>query len=539
MDFIKPKSQTNNQQPQNVGNFSFPNHSPQNYYGQNFQQIDNQSQQYSLNNNPNQISQYNQNQQNYNNQQQFNQYNPYIQPQNNIQPQSNIQPQNNSENIQSYQENLLKNRTKYNENYNKLNLEQNYNQYQMQNNQYYNPTVNQNYIPNKYDNNYRSQNQFLNNYRQDRLDFENNNYINDNNYQNYYQNDLNLPSKYFDPYNNSYLQNNNMDYQQQYNRPIYLDNYNNYNDQMQYGYEEFSNINQFHNNYQNMNFNNVNYAPSSSNNYNPYRIDNTYKKRLKEASIIPKEIGREIKSEKLRVFLLFVVGLVGILTTSLMLAVYYKTDDSISKFIGLKKEQVMYPFFSILLLIISVGFFGISLTDFTLLFSNVKKYERDLLMGNESIPYFITRNYKALISRSIYINWICFSTYIFGSIVLGILYTLQTQAGKTAYVLFWTIGTLKTLESEITVNIIVLLVALLVHVVNIISTRNRKNNIISYYGYEIIPEQEIKNIKKRANKICIIIFCIVILLLLFVILIPWLIIRRKKGQSLKPWKFGQ
>ncbi|ASP28511.1 hypothetical protein SCORR_v1c07390 [Spiroplasma corruscae] len=528
-DFFKPNNQNNQQNIPVAGNFVAPN---QNMQAPNYNQLP--SNQYNTNQ---PLPIYNQQQ-----------YNQYQQPQYNNQYQPPQQVD-----IQSYQQNLINSiKPRYNniQEFNNLEPQSNYSNGGYQPNNYFNQGYGQgagNYNHQEHQfNNYGVQ---YNNQNHDIFNYENNLYnrnnepLNQNHYnqnyvnQNYVNQNEIRNDKYFKSFNNYPNQ---QSYNDQAIREMYLDPNSYYNNRMHSGYEEFSNGNQFYNNGNNYSYNqNYNYANASANNYNSYKKDNSYKKRLKEASIIPKEIGREIRSEKLRVFILFMVGSIGIIITSLMLAIYYKTDENISKFIGVQKEKVMYPFFSILLLIISVGFFGVSLTDFTLLFSNVRKYERDLIMGNESIPYFITRNYKALISRAIYINWICFSTYIFGSIILGILYSLQSQAGKTAYILFWDIGTLKTLQSEITVNIIILLVALLVHVFNIITTRNRKNNIISYYGYEIIPEQEIKNIKKRANKICIIIFCVVMLLLLFLILIPWLIIRRKRGQSLKPWKFNQ
>lgn len=376
VDFFKPNSVQNNQQNfQNVGDFGVPNQAPQ-QYNQNPQQ------QYGL-------APQNQSQQQYNG---YQSYNP-LQQQINNQPQNMSQQNSQVNDIQTYQQNLINN--------NRLRNNQ-YHQFENQQIQNYNP--NQNYIqqsgyyPEQY-NNYQNNRINPANYRQDYLDFERRN-VNDN-YQNYYQNEASYPRKYFDPYNHNYLSNG---YVNENSKPVNFDNYNGFNNQMQYGYNEFSNINQFHNG-QNMYYNsNQNYANATANNYNPYKEQNSYKKRFREANIIPREIGKEIKSEKLRVFLLFAVGLAGIIMTSLMLAVYYKTDDTITKYIGLKKEDVMYPFFSILLLIISLGFFGISLADFTLLFSNVKRYERDLMMGNESIPYFITRNYKSLISRSIYIN---------------------------------------------------------------------------------------------------------------------------------------
>ncbi|WP_339021528.1 MSC_0882 family membrane protein [Spiroplasma endosymbiont of Atherix ibis] len=373
-------------------------------------------------------------------------------------------------------------------------------------------------------NNYNNYpNQYNNNLKQEYLDFENNSRIDYGNFrdENQYNRMVYSPNNHM----------NNIQRNKNYNRPLY-ENYNVPNNNMHYGYNDFSNNNQFYNQNSPYGYNpEIDYAPVSSNNYNPYD-KSTYTQRYKSARMMPKEIGKEVRSEKLRIFLIFLIGLVGIVTSSIMLAIFYKAGNN-GTYIGVKRDQVMYPFFSILLLIFSLGFFAISLTDFGFIFSNVKKYSRDLYYGKESVPYFITRNYRSLISRAVYLNWIAFCIYIFGAISLGIMYGLQSQV-ETFYFLFWKIQ-LKSLNSEIQTNIIVLFVTLTIHILNIVTTRTRKNNIIGYYGYEIIPQQEIKEIRKRANKICMIIFFITLAIILFLIVIPWLIIRKKRGLSLKPW----
>ncbi len=387
----------------------------------------------------------------------------------------------------------------------------------------YQPTQMQSYV------NY--QNQYSNNLKQERLDFENMSRINYGNYR-----DENQYNRMVYPPNN---QINNVQRNEIYNNKPLYENYHMPNNNMQYGYNDFSNNNQFYNPNPNPNFGynpEVDYAPVSSNNYNPYE-HNSYGERMKKANIIPKEIAREIRSEKLRIFLIFLIGVVGIITTSIMLAIYYKAGDD-GTYMGVERGKVMYPFFSITLLIVSAGFFITSLTDFAFIYSNVKKYEKDLLFGKELVPYFITRNYRTLISRGVYLNWVSFCIYIFGAISLAIMYGLQSKylnGNPDIYFLFWKVGRLKSLDSEIKTNIVILFITLIVHVLNIVTTRTRKNNLIGYYGYEIIPQQEIKEIRKKANKVCMIIFFTSMAILLFLIVIPWLIIRKKRGLSLKPW----
>jgi magnesium-transporting ATPase (P-type) len=160
------------------------------------------------------------------------------------------------------------------------------------------------------------------------------------------------------------------------------------------------------------------------------------------------------------------------------------------------------------------------------------------MAGKETIPYFITRNYKNIISRGVYITWVCFATYIIGAISLGILYGLQGlyEGGNDKfYFLFWKMGQLKSFKSEITINIVVLILTLGTHITNIVWSRSRKNNVIGYYGSSILPSEEERAIKKRANKICLIILCVVLAIVLFAIVIPWIILRRRRGQSVMPF----
>jgi hypothetical protein len=239
------------------------------------------------------------------------------------------------------------------------------------------------------------------------------------------------------------------------------------------------------------------------------------------------------------------LGVVGVVLTSILIAGYYtlvgihdETARNTASFAGFKLNAIPYPLVSIFFLIVALFCFFLGVTDYSLLYANVKKYERDLMAGKETIPYFITRNYKNIISRGVYITWVCFATYIIGAISLGILYGLQGlyEGGNDKfYFLFWKMGQLKSFKSEITINIVVLILTLGTHITNIVWSRSRKNNVIGYYGSSILPSEEERAIKKRANKICLIILCVVLAIVLFAIVIPWIILRRRRGQSVMPF----
>ncbi|WP_339022416.1 MSC_0882 family membrane protein [Spiroplasma endosymbiont of Crioceris asparagi] len=268
-------------------------------------------------------------------------------------------------------------------------------------------------------------------------------------------------------------------------------------------------------------------------------FDGAYQKIEKKDYInieIPLQIGREIRAEKMRLFLWLVVGSVGLIFSALMLVGYYRTWQQGEIWLGFKKADVVYPVFTIPLTIISIGVILMSLFDFSFLFANVRKYQIGIFSGNETIPYFITKNYRAFIKREVYVTWLAFSIYFIGSIILMILYGMQSryEAGSDVYFFFWKLGSLKSFSTEIAINIAILIGTLVGHVGNIVWTKMRKNNIISYYGYEILPSEEIRYIKKRTNRICLITWLIIIAVLLFIIVIPWLLLRRKRGLPFNP-----
>jgi hypothetical protein len=324
-------------------------------------------------------------------------------------------------------------------------------------------------------------------------------------------------------------------------QPQYRDNYNEqnmyrepirqpqYEDQINYG-------SYMRNDYNNPTMSQANYYQPSTYNYSEPR---------KTINILPTQIAKEVRSEKMRVAILMLLGIVGVVLTSILIAGYYtlvgihdETARNAASFAGFKLNAIPYPLVSIFFLIVALFCFFLGVTDYSLLYANVKKYERDLMAGKETIPYFITRNYKNIISRGVYITWVCFATYIIGAISLGILYGLQGlyEGGNDKfYFLFWKMGQLKSFKSEITINIVVLILTLGTHITNIVWSRSRKNNVIGYYGSSILPSEEERAIKKRANKICLIILCVVLAIVLFAIVIPWIILRRRRGQSVMPF----
>jgi len=63
---------------------------------------------------------------------------------------------------------------------------------------------------------------------------------------------------------------------------------------------------------------------------------------------------------------------------------------------------------------------------------------------------------------------------------------------------------------------------------SIILFKKRKNNIVSYYGYEIVSPNDLEAYKKKINRICLIIFISFLAIIFFAIAIPILVIKRRK-----------
>jgi len=66
------------------------------------------------------------------------------------------------------------------------------------------------------------------------------------------------------------------------------------------------------------------------------------------------------------------------------------------------------------------------------------------------------------------------------------------------------------------------------HMMSIILFKKRKNNIVSYYGYEIVSPNDLEAYKKKINRICLIIFISFLAIIFFAIAIPILVIKRRK-----------
>ncbi|WP_342268649.1 MSC_0882 family membrane protein [Spiroplasma endosymbiont of Aspidapion aeneum] len=257
---------------------------------------------------------------------------------------------------------------------------------------------------------------------------------------------------------------------------------------------------------------------------------------------LPKELQKEVRCEKIRVSILAVIGI--------LFFSYF-----LSNIVLWKKHEIIHllnielggvnssPSVGWLLLsfvgILSFLTLGFASTDYSLLVSNINKCKKDAMnFGKIYVPYFIKRNYKKLSTRDIYINWISFSVYVIGGISVWILCWLNdqskydSQTGRLLVSFFWM--DIKppvyyfNRDQQVLINVIFLVGTLILQIYTIVDARMRKQNIISLYQAEIIDQDEINLLRKKANKICLILLIIFLAILFILFFIIYFVSKRTK-----------
>ena len=90
----------------------------------------------------------------------------------------------------------------------------------------------------------------------------------------------------------------------------------------------------------------------------------------------------------------------------------------------------------IVLLLITGSLFFFGVFNMNQIINEVNGYIVKKNQGQETIPYFMTHNYKKIAARQIIINWFAISAYIMAGITLGILYLINNFRGEQLKFLF-------------------------------------------------------------------------------------------------------
>lgn len=238
---------------------------------------------------------------------------------------------------------------------------------------------------------------------------------------------------------------------------------------------------------------------------------------------IPYQISKEIRAEKFRLFNIILINTLFFLVGLTFALIHFLAPVENESQLKIPLKFIPHPAFSIILGIIGLIFGLMAIIDQVNLKIDLRSYKSDLLMKIEKIPYFLIKNYRNLLVRPIYLNWLAAVTYLGLGVTIGIFYIIRA-ASK---------GSIK-LETELIIMFCLLGIMFFIQVVTLIQTRASKGRITSYYGYEIVSFDEAKALKKTANRRCLVLFLILLSVVLFVVVIPYLILRRSKGKRVVP-----
>ena len=243
--------------------------------------------------------------------------------------------------------------------------------------------------------------------------------------------------------------------------------------------------------------------------------------------LLPGALVKEIIYEKLVAFLMMFLGGITSVIAIAFIAIYYQIQAN-GPLWRFDENSVPLPGFMIVLLLITGSLFFFGVFNMNQIINEVNGYIVKKKQGQETIPYFMTHNYKKIAARQIIINWFAISAYIMAGITLGILYLINNFRGEQLKFLFWNIGTTPDVSSDIQTTIFFLIAVLFMHIFVLVLNKKRKSNIIGYYGYEIVPANELEAIRKKTHKICIIALAVVLIIITIIVLVPYLIKKKKK-----------
>lgn len=241
---------------------------------------------------------------------------------------------------------------------------------------------------------------------------------------------------------------------------------------------------------------------------------------LKNGFKIPKAISFEIKIEKLRQLMMAVFAFMVMIVSSIFIGFYFA------------KYQLKYtphPVLTIPLLLFSFMICVVNCLDFMALKREVNLYIERTLKGSLMPPNFIIRNYRKIHGRLIIFNWL----YSFLYVTLGLATAIVWLISGHKIIFFvesWTV-IIPNLKTEAVTLSVILGLLFFFHMMSIILFKKRKNNIVSYYGYEVVNPTDLETYKKKINRICLITFISFLAIIFFAIAIPILVLKRRKKKA--------
>ncbi|ATG97330.1 MSC_0882 family membrane protein [Mesoplasma lactucae] len=243
---------------------------------------------------------------------------------------------------------------------------------------------------------------------------------------------------------------------------------------------------------------------------------------------LPDWVAKDIRQEKYRIFFLSLVSGVLFLISLFFVLAYFIPTATTSKTTGettkwsIPTNWIPHPAFTIIICVLTALVFTLAIVHYIHLINSVKSYKGDLLMNNNTMPYFIIQDYRSLVARVVYTNWICCSIYLVTGITIGVFWIL-----KAAHVNHG-----NSFNTELIILYVILGVTFAIHMISLIAIKLRKGNLCAHANGSIVSLEDEKLISKSANKKCLVIFLVVAAILLFAIFIPYVIIRKSQGKKI-------
>lgn len=263
-------------------------------------------------------------------------------------------------------------------------------------------------------------------------------------------------------------------------------------------------------------------------NQNQLPLKPNFTKQELNSVVLPSWIAKEIRAEKYRIFFLTLFSGIFFAISLFFILAYFipnpivNLDGEQTKW-NIPVDWIPHPafmiitalFFLFILVLISINYFH--------LITAVKSYKGDLLMHQQTLPQFIKKEYRALITRTVYLNWLAGTIYLVSGIIIGVFFILKATTHKPYH-------------TELIIMYVILGTTAFIHLYSLISVKYRKGNLNANYNGDIVPTDEAHQLAKSANKKCLIVFLVFVVVVFIFIFIPYAIIRKRENRSINPIK---
>ena len=251
---------------------------------------------------------------------------------------------------------------------------------------------------------------------------------------------------------------------------------------------------------------------------------NQVNKNMKhESGVVPPFLSREIQLFKIFSFSTIIITLFLMIYVSVEHLKPALENDNVILLVPIALI-VGFSFYKFLVAIIGLREIG----------RDQKQVVAESKTGITTVPMFLLKVYRKLKVRITNMNWIAFTTYIvFG----GLLLIYQQVVNNNVVVKFpfteWKlidaehIGTDAQWIKSRNFMAFTLIAVVAAHIITLINTRLRTGAIDSFYGYEIISNQEVELLKRHANIRNRRILIISLLCIFLLIWVPYKIIKRR------------